>query len=168
MNAFFLDLDPDLRARYHIDGHVTKLALEGLQLLCSAHMKSPYKPTHLNHPWSKWTRKSSSNYIWMLEHTEALLREHAYRYKSSKKMCDVLEWCKDHKLITELNTQTPIPLCLGSNIFDYIDKSCTTTEDSYYVSSMENSVEAYREYYKATKLNYKRSTWKNREKPYWL
>lgn len=37
MNVFYLDPDPEVAARYHVDKHVVKMILEYAQLLSSAH-----------------------------------------------------------------------------------------------------------------------------------
>ena len=39
-----------------------------------------YAPTHLNHPSTIWARESRANYIWLLEHFEALCNEYTNRY----------------------------------------------------------------------------------------
>lgn len=61
MNIFALHQDPQIAAQMHCDKHVVKMILE------SAHMLSTicgegYKPTHQNHPCTKWARSSRSNF----------------------------------------------------------------------------------------------------------
>jgi hypothetical protein len=70
MNIFFLDENPTLSAKYHVDKHVVKMILETAQLLCSVHHVTdqvtdqvPYKLSHKNHPCAIWARESLSNYL---------------------------------------------------------------------------------------------------------
>lgn len=109
MNIFFLDLDPELCARYHCDKHVVKMILESCQLLYTCHWtitggKTPpylsstpngtgYKPTHPKHPCNIWLRESLDNYLWLLRLANALVDEYHYRYGGKTHKCEEhLEW----------------------------------------------------------------------------
>ncbi len=69
MNIFALDTDPVTCAQYHCDKHVIKMILESVQMLsttCSIlGAEAPYKPTHANHPCTKWVRESWENFGWL-------------------------------------------------------------------------------------------------------
>jgi hypothetical protein len=151
MNIFVLDESIKKSAEYHVDRHVVKMPVEAAQMLCSAHnrLTPPYKPTHKNHPCSKWVRESLSNYFWLVEFSFALIDEYNYRYNNkSRKVTQVLEWC--------LN-----------NFPDIEDRGLTefamAMPDQY---KKNNVVEAYRDYYLCEKNHL--FSWKNRECPDWV
>ena len=56
MNIFFLHLNQQKCAKWHVDKHVIKMILESIQLLCSAHHVCPnknnsYKPVYKLRDW---------------------------------------------------------------------------------------------------------------------
>ena len=94
MNIFYLNNNPELCAKYHVDRHVVKQVLEYSQILSTAHRVLDgthlidisdsgrkvsrwilddnrndllYKATHINHPSTLWARQSSENYMWLAE-----------------------------------------------------------------------------------------------------
>jgi hypothetical protein len=86
LNIFVLDPDPMWAARYHCDKHVVKMILESCQMLCNAHSvldgaTMPLKPTHVNHPCSKWARVSKANYLWLWRLTYNLLAQYRSRFQ---------------------------------------------------------------------------------------
>jgi hypothetical protein len=90
MNIFVLDRDPNVAAQYHTDKHVVKMIVESAQMLSTAHHISGtsdiikemvYKPAYANHPCTVWARESSSNYFWLVDLFNALLKEYNRRYK---------------------------------------------------------------------------------------
>ncbi len=89
MNLFFLHDDAREAARMQSDVHVVKMILETMQMLCTAihYCKTPfvfpfvlYKPTHVNHPSTKWIRHTLKNFMWALEHGHELCIEYTKRY----------------------------------------------------------------------------------------
>jgi hypothetical protein len=44
-----------------------------------------YAPTHVNHPSTIWARETRANYIWLLEHFEALCEEYKRIYGKTHK-----------------------------------------------------------------------------------
>lgn len=87
MNIFALDQCPIRAARYHMDVHVIKMILESLQMISTTanYFSYPYcgellKPTHVNHPCNIWLRESFSNFRWLVELFEELLKEYTLRY----------------------------------------------------------------------------------------
>ena len=68
MNIFFLSKDPVEAARVQCDQHVVKMILETAQMLSTvAHqhkylgVTGIYKPTHANHPMTKWVNTHKNN-----------------------------------------------------------------------------------------------------------
>ena len=144
MNIFILDECPIKSAQLQCDKHVVKMIVESAQMLSTAHRmldgiqerrpsksgktivkyyrhpmpeleEQLYKAVHHYHPCTVWTMESEANYLWHLEHFEALLVEYEYRYgkrHSSRKLLSVLS--KVPVNIPRRN-QTPFKLAMGSN-----------------------------------------------------
>ncbi|MBN2080871.1 hypothetical protein JW859_01565 [bacterium] len=107
MNIFVLHTDPVRAARYHCDRHVVKMTLETAQLLSTAlAVENPaqaaqlqatgliYKPTHQNHPCSRWAAESLANFRWLARLGLALADEYSYRYSGRvHKSSAVIELC---------------------------------------------------------------------------
>lgn len=133
MNIFVLGETPQESAYDQCDKHVVKMVLESAQLLCSAFPEgeAPYKRTHYNHPCGVWTRASSGNYEWLLDHADALCDEYTRRYGKRHKSQDVIEWCRENMSTLDFPTHelTEHPQCMP---------------DEY---KHDNVVEAYRRYY---------------------
>jgi hypothetical protein len=162
MNIFFLDENPTLSAKYHVDKHVVKMILETAQLLCGVHHVTdqvttkyrlsndqvPYKLSHKNHPCAIWARESLSNYLYLCELGLELGKEYTYRYGKKHKSIEVIEWCIVNK----------------PNIPDIgFTQPAKAMPDEYKVDSV---VESYRNYYMGAKSDI--ASWKNREKPFWF
>jgi hypothetical protein len=155
MNIFFLDENPTLSAKYHVDKHVVKMILETAQLLCGVHHLTdqvndqvPYKLSHKNHPCAIWARESLSNYLYLCELGLELGKEYTYRYGKKHKSIEVIEWCIVNKPnIPDIGFTTP----------------ARAMPDEFKVDSV---VESYRNYYMGAKSDL--ASWKNREKPFWF
>jgi hypothetical protein len=162
MNIFFLDENPTLSAKYHVDKHVVKMILETAQLLCGVHHMTdqvttkyrpsndqvPYKLSHKNHPCAIWARESLSNYLYLCELGLELGKEYTYRYGKRHKSIEVIEWCIVNKPnIPDIGFTTP----------------ARAMPDEFKVDSV---VESYRNYYMGAKSDL--ASWKNREKPFWF
>ena len=91
MNLLILSLDPAKAAEQMMDKHVNKILLEAVQMLCTAKRildpdapeevsSALYKLAHKNHPVTIWCRTSRANFIWALDHADALHAEWKYRY----------------------------------------------------------------------------------------
>lgn len=159
MNIFYLDSDPEKAAKYCCDKHCVKMILESAQLLCTARALSgglpidgySLKPTHVNHPSSKWVRQSKANYIWLYKHLQGLCKEYTRRYGKTHKV-------EREGLLKELKTiPKDIPLAAFSE-----PPQCMPEE---YKSSV-SSVEAYRIYYVKEKSRF--AKWKTGEIPSWF
>ena len=79
MNIFILDRDPMRAARAHCDKHVSKMILESAQMLSTV-LGGPYKPTHANHPCTKWIAESQANAEWVINLSWYLNDEWRARY----------------------------------------------------------------------------------------
>ena len=150
MNIFVLDLDPTRAAKFHKDKHVVKMVLETTQLLSTAipYLEPtrirPYKPTHINHPCSVWTRLCTGNYYWLWRLGQELCKEYTRRY-------DRTHLCERH--INNLALNSPVTMMSPSF------SQCMP--DQYKCRSV---VAAYRSYYMGEKRDI--ATWKT-ETPYW-
>lgn len=158
MNIFWINSNPRLAARDHIDKHVIKMILETAQLLSIAHRvldkhnksNSNYlKITHKNHPCAVWVRKSSSNYEWTFELFRGLYVEKIKRYGGGhvtfEDYSDILE---------KLPKNIPIK---------GLTAPAQAMPDQY---KNKDPVVAYRQFYIGEK--YKFASWKNKEPPSWF
>lgn len=95
MNIFATYPCPLKSAQVLDDKRVIKMILESTQLLCNAltayGYDSPYKPTHVNHPCSVWTRQSLQNAMWLYQHALALSNEYTLRYNKVHKCALILK-----------------------------------------------------------------------------
>lgn len=89
MNIFATSGSPSASAVALCNVRVIKMAVESAQMLSTAlshfGIKSPYKPTHRNHPCGVWTRFSRENYGWLLEHFDHLCGEYTFRFGKEHK-----------------------------------------------------------------------------------
>jgi hypothetical protein len=115
MNIFVTHECPIKSARFLDNKRVIKMILDSAQLLSSAINISggnaPYKSTHVNHPCSIWTRTSKSNYIWLLNHFDALCKEYTRRYQKIHKSNHYYQFfLQSANLINDIGL-TPFPNC---------------------------------------------------------
>jgi hypothetical protein len=85
VNVFAVDRDPVRAARALCDRHVVKMTLETAQILCTAAStrfghRTPYRPTHANHPCVAWAVATRGNWDWLVRHGLALADEYRRRY----------------------------------------------------------------------------------------
>ena len=93
MNIFLFDpLDVQAQARAHCDAHVVKMQLEITQMLSTVlklnyNIDVPklhegfYKPTHRNHPCTKWLELDYVNFNYGMKYLKSLIHEYESRYK---------------------------------------------------------------------------------------
>jgi hypothetical protein len=91
MNIFALSAIPAECAAALDDKRVIKMALETAQILCTVlakvgHEAVPYKPTHHNHPCTKWAGETLANWQWLWEYLAALNKEYRTRFQRN---CDM-------------------------------------------------------------------------------
>lgn len=168
MNIFFLDVNLQKSAEYHVDKHVTKMRIELAQLACAAHHLTgtssdmiPYKLTHKNHPSSIWTRESLSNYNYIVNLGFALCEEMIHRHKTKYQKCiAVFEWLRDNQPNIQDIGFTKPRLAMDFNLYGFTEIIQTTESD------LQWAVNNYREYYRHGKV--KLYSWKKRDKPEWI
>lgn len=150
MNIFVVDLDPCLAAESLCNQHVCKMTLESVQILSTImHLQGqpgPYKPTHRNHPCVKWVAESTGNYLWLLQHFGALLKEYSYRW-GKQHACGRLLPILEGSLAKEA-TRTPFVQCMPEK----------------YKGS--DPIKAYRAYYLGEKMGF--AKWTRRPAPLWV
>lgn len=157
MNIFILDATPSAAARYHADIHLAKMVLEGAQMIATTlHWYGhpvEYKPTHLNHPCTKWVRESRSNIIWLHNLVEYLDVERRTRFGKPAK----------HKSLPLVRKW------LGSSVINHIpDKGLTKFAQAmpeHFRS--DDAVASYRAYY-ASKAATMPLHYTNVDTPEWL
>ena len=153
MNIFALNSDPILAAQNHVDKHVVKMPLEASQILCTVVRglggEARYKPTHKNHPCTRWAGESSGNYEWLVQLGLALCNEYTHRY-NREHACE--------EVIREISA--PLP-----NLLRIAPRSAfaLAMPEEY---KQADAVESYRAYYRAEKAHL--HSWKNRQPPEWL
>lgn len=156
MNIFYLDYVPKICAQYHVDRHVVKMTLESAQMLSTAHWtldgtpEGPcYKPTHVNHPCSKWVRESTGNYAWLFELMCELDIERRHRYGGppGKTIMDLGDFLVKPPKNLPYGHMTPPPQAMPTECMH------------------EDPITAYRQYYRLHKQHI--AHWTNRERPYW-
>lgn len=169
MNIFVLHDDPVIAAEMVCDSHASKMCVEGVQMLVSALLISgappesmpltkrghPHKGGYLNHPCTRWSAETFSNFWWLYHHTKELCRQFKKRYNKEHFASGQLEHLNGafvwSDYIPMVRTQhdkpmrTPFMRCLnqseGRNL-DLLD------EDKY------TAVEAYREFYLREKADF--------------
>jgi hypothetical protein len=151
MNIFVLDEDPIKAAQMHADKHVVKMILESAQMMCTVchelGMDVAYKPSHKNHPCTKWSMKSKSNWNWLKSLADNLNKEWQYRYGHTRnhKSWDVV--CNLDPDIPDIGL-TPFALAMPEK-YQSLD-----------------AVESYRQYYIGEKSNILKYT--KRKVPHWI
>jgi hypothetical protein len=158
MNIFVLDRDPKEAAVMQFDSHCVKMTLEVTQLLSTVAIErgftAPYKPTHINHPATRWLKESSANWNWLCLHGLALCEEYTLRYGKIHKCQPIIQDMQsrteeiwgDNKIYTD---HTSFAQCMP---------------DEY---KNADAVEAYRNYYMGEKASI--AVWKMADrKPDWF
>lgn len=146
MNIFAVHTDPQIAASYHCDKHVVKMILETSQMLCTVlndrGIETPYKPTHRNHPCTKWAAESRENFQWLLSLGFWLCVEYRSRYGKTHKCEEIIRFCEANKHTISEGPLTPFAQAMPEYFKDV------------------DPIEAYRHYYriaKASILTYSRS-----------
>ena len=151
MNIFVLDSDPQIAATMMCDKHVVKMVVETAQMLCTVASEKgydmPYRPTHRNHPCTKWASKSRGNWRWLIDHGMSLCGEYTKRYGRRHKSQSVIEMAKGMKLAFDSDELTSFAQAMP---------------DKY---RNECAVKAYRDYYMGEKA--KMATWKTQPPKWW-
>ena len=84
MNIFVSSRSPVLCARNLDDKRLVKMVLETAQILSTVCADkghdTGYRPTHRNHPCTRWAATSRENFEWLCRHGMALALEYDYRF----------------------------------------------------------------------------------------
>jgi len=177
MNIFILDSNPTSAAKQMCDKHVVKMIIESGQMLSTAHRVLDgdeyydlsrngrrikrwrladdrenflYKASFMNHPCTRWTMETKSNYHWHTRHALSLCIEYTARYGKIHKAQPLIEFLDDTlpENIPDRDVQTPFPQAMPE---EYKNKCAVT---------------AYRAYYLGEKKRF--AKWKNTETPSWF
>lgn len=161
VNFFYLDKNPKKCAIYYCDKHVNKIFIEICQLLCNVihnntNLIPPYKKCKnisLNLAPYLWASKSISNYMYLINLAEALLKEYKFRYqKDNHKSEKVLIWLKNNiPNFFKFKNRTKLIYTKNINIFKNHFKNDVTCSRYIYVT------------YKC-----KNDKWTKRDKPEWF
>lgn len=116
------DIDWERSARSLDNMRVVKMILESCQLLSTAlHVNgipgAVYKPTHANHPSTKWVAESSKNFEDLVLHTKAMLDEYTQRFGKQHKCEGVLNnniipLFENNKQKFQLSSSTPLKMAM--------------------------------------------------------
>jgi hypothetical protein len=175
MNIFLLSWDTKKCAQYHFDRHVVKMILELAQMLCTAwHILDPdslsndcYKPTHVNHPMTRWVREFKNNYTFTAQLALDLCDEYYYRYGQYKS--PPIQH-KSRTIIEYLSENIPPSIPTRSARYIRILGDVLLTKPPQAMPDEckhANVIQAYRLYYQSEHKKHLRA-WKNRDNPYWF
>jgi len=107
------------------DKRVVKMVLETAQMLSTAITEHGgegfYKPTHVNHPCSRWVRETRGNYWWTVLHFHALLSEYSRRYLRTHKCSNHFLAAVRGGLFIPEGSRTPFVDCSGQSEGDVFD-----------------------------------------------
>lgn len=125
MNIFATDKCPVQSARALDNRRVVKMILESAQLMINvgyeykvqrnripkASVGLPYKPTHVNHPCSKWVKESKENFQWLYEHYMALLVEYEAQYNKKHRLLESSHLIRSYSELIERQSFTSFANC---------------------------------------------------------
>jgi hypothetical protein len=155
MNIFRVDNDPRQAAADLCDRHVVKMICESVQMLSTAlnvYGQTPewaYKPTHVNHPCSKWCRETSANYMWLVEHARGIGHQYTLRYNKIHKCSEHLDDYAAAVKFIPCGAETPFALAMP-------DQFKNMTGDIVF---------KYRAYIAGSKFRF--AKWKYSPEPHW-
>ncbi len=115
MNIFVTNPCPIQSAQVLDDSRLNKMLLESVQLLSTVISTRGgtvvYKPTHKNHPCTKWVNESRSNFVWLCKHTKALSDEYTKRFNKVHKSSLLLNDLENQKHLIPDNGILPFVNC---------------------------------------------------------
>ena len=102
MNIFAFDKCPMRSALWLDDIRKNKMILESAQMLstavralCPDTTLEVYKTAYLNHPCSKWARRSRANFQWLLHHMSWLYNQKSGEHKSARLIPEFQKYADD-------------------------------------------------------------------------
>lgn len=166
MNLFVTSDNPTIAAQEHCDIHLRKMIVEVAQMLSTAHVELDgvqvaYKPTHKNHPCSKWIRETASNYRWAADHFAALCQEYTHRT------------AKIHKTASLVNVLSVAPRNI---VPGDLQPFAMAMPDEFKILGIYDQTNAYKAYLRSKFQQWSIRTdrrpmvasWTNRETPQWM
>lgn len=172
MNIFYVAESTKECAKALHDVHLNKMLTETGQMLCTCirsvddeftneHDEVLYKSFCPNHPCNIWARDGFNNFLWLADLFFQMHLEYGYRNKTEHgaylKLNDMI-W----KFISSSNSEFRLTVS---------KKQHPQVMPEYYQIEGD-SIQAYRDYYKGSKLTDKNGKciayWTKREMPYWL
>lgn len=140
----------------HCDTHVVKMILESTQILCTVrHMSgSPvsngYKPTHQNHPCTRWAASTGANFRWLLYLLQGLHEVYEFRFR------------REH-----MSKRLVFPLCYATPLGPVADDAFVFCGPDQCVR--DSVVESYRALYRLKSTTMKRPMhWTRSPRPEWM
>lgn len=156
MNIFILDEDLKENAKYYCDQHLVKMILETAQILCTVVTlnggEAPYKPTHPNHPCTRWVMRNGHHWDFLILLVTALNDEYKKRFNK----------VKNHKSYDVICNLVKPKYTINYPIKEYV--SVTKKVENL---PLRETVMAYRKFYKEKSLKFN-MRWTGRKEPYWL
>jgi hypothetical protein len=142
MNIFVLDIDPAIAASYHCDQHLHRMILESAQMLSTwAYKYFPkahpyiYKPTHTNHPCTKWIDEATDNRIYLIllaRRLETIRQSLGCPEHSSSKIIEVVADITGHDDFPQLYTTPKTFVFAGPPTIAITSKPITEKYQKYY------------------------------------
>lgn len=154
MNIFPIDMNPEKCAKYSCDQHVVKILTEAVEIYCSVCKVTceTFKP--IRSPWVEWAKEDRNRY-WLSYYIYHLGKEYEYRFGKKHKSFEMYK-----NIVKELNEVPYKDIKLTKPTFLQL-----VDEDS----KCEDSITAYRNYYKWKLKHFKRPMrWTKRNKPRFL
>jgi len=158
MNIFYLNRDPKIAAMMHCDKHVVKMILESAQMLSTAHrvldgdtfadVAGMYKIAHKNHPCSIWARANNSNYKWLFNLYDSLMREYTHRYDKHHASERLMMSLRAVPANITQGAFTDPPMCMPDHC------------------KFDDPILSYQNYYMVEKSYF--ANWKRRPRPDWF
>lgn len=163
MNIFPIDKNPKRCVKMMCDQHIVKILTEAVELYCSAlsgnelykQIPQELKYKNVKSPWVNWAKDKRNRY-WLSYYIYWLNEEYKYRFHKEHKAYEVFK-----TVATQVKEFPYIYISLR-----YPKEFLQLVDDD---SKCEDSVEAYKKYYKYKYKNFKiPMRWTNRQKPKFL
>jgi hypothetical protein len=119
---------------------------------CEASGEPGYRPCHVWHPCTKWTRECSGNYLWLAKLGIELAREFRFRFKKEHSCEKHIVWLYENLPLTiQMAPQNGFPIAMG---------------DEYKIS--KDPIVCYRHFYRTSKAERGLIKYTGRQIPHWL
>ena len=137
MNLFITSKCPIECAKFLDDKRVVKMVLETAQLLSTALRLNDYegddvyRMTHKGHPCTKWVAQTRMNYLWAVQHLQALCAEYTKRYGKVHKCDDMIIKFLAKAHYVPAGCQTPFVNCAANSALGISYKSLVDVTRAY-------------------------------------